>query len=78
MGNIISLDRLKIGQKGKIIRLDGGRAFQEKAHSLGIRIGKIIIIYSSLPLRGPIAFKFDNVEIAIGRGMAQKIILEVI
>jgi len=78
MGNIISLDRLKIGQKGKIIRLDGGIFFQEKAHSLGIRVGKKVAVLSSMPFRGPIAFKFDNVEIAIGRGMAQKIILEVI
>ena len=78
MKNIISLDRLKIGQKGKIIRLDGGRAFQERAHSLGIRIGKKIIVSSSLPFRGPIAFKIDNIEIAVGRGMASKIIIEVL
>ena len=36
------------------------------------------MVSSSLPFRGPITFKIDYIEIAIGRGMTQKIIIEVI
>ena len=78
MGNITSLDRLRIGQKGKIIRLDGGRGFLERAYSLGIRVGKRVTVLSTLPFRGPIAFKIDNIEIAIGRGMASRIIVRIL
>ena len=78
MKNITSLDRLRIGQKGEIIRLDGGRGFLERAHSLGIRVGKRVAVLSSMPFRGPVAFRIDNIEIALGRGMASRIIVRVL
>ncbi len=72
----IPLSRLKIGKKGKIKYLAGNKEFQTKIISLGVRVGKTIKVQSSHRFRGPVTVELDNMRIAIGRGMAEKIIVE--
>ena len=71
-----TLDRLGKERKGIVKRLEGGYGFQRKISSLGIRIGKRIKIISSQPFRGPLVVEVDSMRIAIGGGMANKIIIE--
>ena len=70
------LSELKIGKTGKIKRLADGKRFQAKMISLGVRVGKAIKVTSSHRFGGPVTVEIDNMEIAIGRGMAEKIIVE--
>ncbi len=73
-----ALSRLGIGKKGVIKYFGGGRGFQTKIIVLGVRIGKQVKVISSHPFGGPIVVEIDNMRIAIGRGMAYRIIVEVI
>lgn len=73
----LPLTQLREGQKGKITRLIGGQGFQRNIRSRGIREGKILEIVTRHPLRGPIVIEIDGRETAIGRGMAERIIIEV-
>jgi len=44
---------------------------------LGIRPGKKVTKISSTLLRGPVTLTVDNAQVAIGFGMANRIIVEV-
>lgn len=72
----IALSKLKTGKTGKIKRLADGREFKTKMISLGVRVGKTIKVQSSHRFGGPVTVEIDNMRIAIGRGMAEKIIVE--
>ncbi len=67
---------IKNGESTKIKDIIGGRQFINKAESLGIRKGVQIIKVSSQMMHGPITVKVGQTQIAIGRGMANRIIIE--
>jgi Fe2+ transport system protein FeoA len=72
----VPLSRLKRGERGIIKYLQGGFGIQRKMTSLGLIVGKKIKVLSAQPFRGPIVISIDNIKIAIGRGMANRIIVE--
>jgi ferrous iron transport protein A len=74
----ISLVDVSVGKKAEIKRIGGGLAFQRRLSCLNIRIGKRIRKIASQPLRGPVVIEIDGERITLGRGMAMKIIVEVI
>ena len=74
----VQLTRLKVGEKATIIRLEGGQQFQKKLRTTGIREGKIIVLLTKQPFGGPIVVEIDGRETTIGRGMAQRIIVDVL
>lgn len=67
------LDKLKIG---KVIEIKGGHGLRNKLDGLGIREGCIIKKISKIGTAGPVVIKIGNTQIAIGKGMAEKIIIE--
>ena len=71
------LTKLKIGDKARITRLEGGQGFQKNVRSRGIREGKILEVVTRHPIGGPIVIEIDGRETAIGRGMANRIYVEV-
>ena len=72
----VPLSQLGTGKTAVIKSIEGGFGFQRKITSLGLRIGKEMNMISSQPFRGPAVVKVGNMRIAIGRGMANKIIVE--
>ena len=74
----IPLTQLPISKRGKIIGLDGGQGFQRKLRSMGIKEGQIIKVVTKQPFRGPITIAFFSCQMTLGRGMAEKITVEVI
>lgn len=73
---MIRLIELKEGEQGKVVALEGGGGFLEKLDAMGIRIGTVIQKQSAQFMRGPVCFKVGQTCLAIGYGMARKIILE--
>ena len=63
---------------GKVIEITGGHGIQRKLHVMGIREGQEIKICSKQPFKGPITIGVCGSQITLGRGMAQKIQVEVI
>ncbi|OFV67562.1 MAG: Ferrous iron transporter, FeoA subunit domain protein [Candidatus Syntrophoarchaeum caldarius] len=63
------------GEVGRVKKITGGHGIQHNIRSMGIREGKILRVMTRQPLRGPIVIEVDGMRIAIGRGMAKKIIL---
>ncbi|MFW6271219.1 MAG: FeoA family protein [Bacillota bacterium] len=73
----IDLVQLKKNQKGKVIEFQGGRNLVNKLNSRGIRPGKIIKKVSDSFMGGPVTIEVDNSRLALGQGMAARVIVEV-
>ena len=69
---------MDVNQEGIIYRLEGGAGFRSRLQALNIRIGKQIKKISTTPFRGPIVVEVDRSRVAIGYGMAQKVMVEII
>ncbi|MBN1166139.1 MAG: ferrous iron transport protein A [Methanospirillaceae archaeon] len=70
------ITELEKGVSGKIIGLQGGCGFVNQLRSMGIREGKIISIVTIHPFRGPVVVRLDGKLITLGRGFANRIIVE--
>jgi len=66
-----------IGQTGTVIGILGGRGLIQRLEALGIRPGKKVTKVSSTLFRGPVTLRVDNAQVAVGFGMANRIIVEV-
>ncbi|RLF53545.1 MAG: ferrous iron transport protein A [Thermoplasmata archaeon] len=75
---ILPLTQLPVNVRAKIIAIEGGHGFQRKLHVMGIREGQTIKIVSRQPFRGPVTITISGYQMTLGRGMAQKILVEVI
>ena len=73
---LIQLTCLSPRKKAKIISLEGGQVFQRKLRVMGIREGQTITIISKQPFRGPVTVKIGSCQTTLGRGMANKILVE--
>jgi ferrous iron transport protein A len=74
----ISLLDLSYQKNAKITRIIGGIVFQNRLACMGILVGREIKIVSKQPFRGPLTVEVCGCMMTIGRGMAQKILVEVI
>ena len=74
----IPLSDISVGHRVRIIHIAGGIGFQHRLHVMGIIEGKIITIVTKQPFRGPITIRVNGTNMTLGRGMAQKILVEVI
>lgn len=73
----ISLVHLKPNHKGKILEILGGAGPQNRLMSMGLYVGKEITKLSYIGLRGPVVIRVGRSVLALGHGMAAKIIIEI-
>ena len=69
------LTAVKAGSSGTVVAIDGGASLVKRLEALGIRPGVHITKRSSQLLRGPVTIIVGNSQVAIGHGMAKKILL---
>ena len=73
----LTLAKMRTGQTGTVVGVLGGHGLIRRLDALGIRPGKKVTKLSSTLFRGPIILRVDNAQVAVGFGMARKIIVEV-
>lgn len=86
----ITVSQMGAGQSGTVIQILGGHghhrsrghgghghSFADRLHSLGIRPGKRVTKVSGMFMRGPVTLQVDRAQVAIGFGMASRIVVEV-
>lgn len=76
--NQMTLVRMQSGQSGIIVRIEGGIGMVNRLAALGIRPGKRVTKVSSMLMRGPVTIVVDRTQVAIGFGMANRVIVELI
>ena len=71
----ISLTRLPAGGRGRVVSVAGGHRMAERLLAMGIRPGQTITKLSAMFLRGPVTVKAGRTQLALGHGMARKIMV---
>ena len=74
-GKIMVLSRIDRGKEVTLINIDGGRGIRSKLYSMGLVPGVNLKILSRSG-SGPVMIAVKDSRLAIGRGMAEKIIVE--
>jgi len=67
---------IKPDQKVKIVSIIGGKGARRGLAHLGVGVGSIVIIKRNAPFAGPILIENHGTTIAVGRGIANKILIE--
>ena len=71
------LTEMREGERGRIVRIYGGHGLRRRLAVLGLREGKVVRMVSVQPFMGPVVVEVDETEVAMGHGMAWKILVEV-
>ena len=71
----VSLVQLRSNHKGKIAEILGGSGLENKLESMGLYKGKEIAKISHIGLRGPVVIKSGRSILALGHGVAAKVII---
>ena len=74
--DLVTLVQLKSGQSGTVVDIQGGRRMTDRLNALGIMPGKKITKTSAMLMQGPVTIEVDRVEVAIGFGMAGKVMVK--
>lgn len=75
---VMSLNQLKPGQKAQVVALAGGRSVQNRLVGMGLNVGCLVEILRSPNGRGgPALVATGGTRLAIGHGMASRIIVAV-
>ena len=74
--NKITLAQLKNGQSGTVVEIQGGRRMVDRLNALSIIPGKKITKTSAMLMRGPVTIEVDRAEVAIGFGMASRVVVK--
>ena len=71
----ISLVKLKSNRRGRIVEILGGSGLEAKLEGMGLYAGKEIAKVSHIGLRGPVVIKVGRSILALGHGVAAKVIV---
>lgn len=72
----ISLAKLPSGCYAQILRFEGGEEASRRLKAIGLRIDKKIKKISAGFFLGPIFLSVDGVKLAIGHGLASKVMVK--
>ncbi len=72
----MTLDQIIENRKAKVLDIQGGHGVRQRLSQMGIHPGDIITILRFGALRGPILVEVHGSQVALGRGIASRIIVE--
>jgi ferrous iron transport protein A len=73
----LSVAQMRIGQTGTVVGVMGGPGLIRRLDALGIRPGKQVTKTSSTLFHGPVTLAVSSSRVAVGFGMARRIIVTV-
>lgn len=73
---IVNLAKMGTNQNGMVVEFTAGPGLVRRLEEMGIRVGKIITKVSGMPLRGPVVVQVGGTRIALGHGMATKVMVK--
>ena len=77
-GEQVTLAWMRAGQSGIVVEIRGGHGLVSRLSALGIRPGQRVTKVGSTFMRGPVTIQVGNAQVAIGFGMANKIIVRLV
>jgi ferrous iron transport protein A len=77
-GSVIPLADLRPGEEGVIVSITGGRGALQRLVDLGLTPGTKVSVIKASPFHGPLEITVRGSDLALGRGVAMKILVEVL
>lgn len=74
---ILPLSALQAGQSGKVLEIEGGWHLRRRLNQIGIHVGDQLQVVRGAMFGGPVLIRIHFCEIALGKGMADRIIVKV-
>lgn len=71
------LNDLKTGEGGRISQINGGHGMVDRLAAMNVRTGTRITKLNAGFMQGPVTVEVNRTQIAIGFGMAARILVEV-
>jgi len=70
---MMTLDTVGVQRHARVILIDGGQKVRSYLNTLGIHIGDWLKVVQRAPFRGPVLVEIHGTRVALGRGIAKKI-----
>jgi Fe2+ transport system protein FeoA len=74
---MMTLDTVDTRRQARVILIEGGHGVWSHLNTLGIHIGDWLTVVERAPFRGPILVEVNGTRVAIGRGVANKVKVEI-
>jgi ferrous iron transport protein A len=74
---MMALDNVDLKRQVRVIHFDGGHRVRAHLNTLGIHIGDWLTVVERAPFHGPVLVEVNGSRIALGRGVASKIHVDV-
>ncbi len=71
---IVPLLSLSPGERGVVVDLRGGPNFRSRLYAMGLAPGAIVRVLENYP-RGPVIVEAGGTRLALGKGMAAKVLV---
>ncbi|MFW6457740.1 MAG: FeoA family protein [Planctomycetota bacterium] len=72
---VIPLIMLPASEDAQVVEVRGGKGMSQRLSSMGIYPGQTVSLINSNPA-GPVIVKIQGTRVAIGRGMAHRVMVE--
>lgn len=72
----MTLNQLRPGETATIVAIDGGTGLRQRLQQMGLHPGDTVSIASTGAFRGPVLVGVHGMQIALGQGVARKIVIE--
>jgi len=74
---MMTLDTLGVQHQARVMVIDGGQKVRSYLNTLGIHIGDWLTVVQRAPFRGPVLVEIHGTRVALGRGVARKIQVDI-
>jgi ferrous iron transport protein A len=74
---MMALDTVGVRRQVRVIAIDGGHGVRSHLNTLGIHIGDWLTVVERAPFRGPVLVEVNGTRVALGRGIAAKVKVDV-
>jgi len=72
----MTLNSIAVRRKARVRMIEGGQGIRAHLNTLGIHVGDVLEVVDRAPFRGPVLIQLHGSRVALGRGVAAKILLE--
>jgi len=72
----MTLDQLSMGANARVVDFVGGSGLYRNLSQMGIHPGDTIVVSGSGAFRGPLLVDIHGIRIALGRGVARRIVVQ--
>lgn len=72
----MTLEQVQTRRAARVVAIDGGAGVACHLNTIGIHVGDDLTVVERAPFRGPVLVEVHGMRLALGRGVAAKVMVE--